>query len=72
MRRKMETFVRIVQRAGQITGISGKKIEYSIDLEMVSSSGFAENFNAVTGEGLRDRSYTWTASAFLVMCHEFL
>ena len=40
--------------------------------EMVSSSGFAENFNAVTGEGLRDRSYTWTASAFLVMCHEFL
>ncbi len=39
--------------------------------EMVSSSGFAENFNAVTGEGLRDRSYTWTASAFLVMCHEF-
>ena len=40
--------------------------------EMVSSSGFAENFDAVTGEGLRDRSYTWTASAFLVMCHEFL
>ena len=40
--------------------------------DMVSRSGFAENFDAVTGEGLRDRSYTWTASAFLVMCHEFL
>ena len=40
--------------------------------DMVSVSGFAENFDAVTGEGLRDRSYTWTASAFLVMCHEFL
>ena len=40
--------------------------------EMVSASGFAENFDAVTGAGLRDRSYTWTASAFLVMCHEFL
>ena len=37
-----------------------------------SSSGFAENFDAVTGEGLRDRSYTWTASVFLIMCHEFL
>ena len=40
--------------------------------DMVSVSGFAENFDAVTGEGLRDRSYTWTASAFFVMCHEFL
>ena len=40
--------------------------------ELVRVSGFAENFDAVTGEGLRDRSYTWTASAFFVMCHEFL
>ncbi len=30
-------------------------------------SGFAENFDAVTGEGLRDRAYTWTASAYLVL-----
>jgi glycogen debranching enzyme len=28
-------------------------------------SGSAENFDALTGEGLRDRAYTWTASAFL-------
>jgi len=28
-------------------------------------SGFAENFDAVTGAGLRDRAYTWTASCFL-------
>jgi glycogen debranching enzyme len=28
-------------------------------------SGFAENFDALTGEGLRDRAYTWTASAYL-------
>ena len=40
--------------------------------DMVSMSGFAENFDAMTGEGLRDRSYTWTASAFLTMCHEYL
>lgn len=40
--------------------------------EMVSASGFAENFDAVTGEGLRDRSYTWTASVFLILAHEYL
>ena len=39
---------------------------------MVTVSGFAENFDAVTGEGLRDRSYTWTASAFLAMTHDYL
>ncbi|GAB3891179.1 trehalase family glycosidase [Kibdelosporangium lantanae] len=30
-------------------------------------SGFAENFDARTGEGLRDRAYTWTASAYLLL-----
>ncbi|WP_035803796.1 amylo-alpha-1,6-glucosidase [Kitasatospora mediocidica] len=30
-------------------------------------SGFAENFDAVTGEGLRDRAYTWTAAAYLML-----
>jgi glycogen debranching enzyme len=30
-------------------------------------SGFAENFDAITGEGLRDRAYTWTASAYLLL-----
>ncbi|TVR45053.1 MAG: glycogen debranching protein [Planctomycetota bacterium] len=27
-------------------------------------SGFAENFDALTGAGLRDRAYTWTASVY--------
>lgn len=40
--------------------------------EMFVKSGSAENYNALTGEGLRDRAYTWTSSAFLVMCHEYL
>ncbi|WP_327002289.1 trehalase family glycosidase [Dactylosporangium sp. NBC_01737] len=31
-------------------------------------SGFAENFDALTGAGLRDRAYTWTASAYLLLC----
>jgi hypothetical protein len=30
-------------------------------------SGFAENFDALTGAGLRDRAYTWTASAYLIL-----
>ena len=33
-------------------------------------SGFAENFDAVTGEGLRDRAYSWTASAYLLLAGE--
>ncbi|MGC4938790.1 amylo-alpha-1,6-glucosidase [Kribbella sp. DT2] len=33
-------------------------------------SGFAENFDALTGEGLRDRAYTWTASAYLLLARE--
>jgi glycogen debranching enzyme len=33
-------------------------------------SGFAENFDALSGAGLRDRAYTWTASVYLVFAHE--
>ena len=40
--------------------------------DLAVRSGFAENFDAVTGEGLRDRSYTWTASVFLILAHEYL
>lgn len=34
---------------------------------LCEKSGFAENFDAVTGDGLRDRAYTWTASAYLIL-----
>ncbi|MFI5937937.1 amylo-alpha-1,6-glucosidase [Actinoplanes sp. NPDC051494] len=30
-------------------------------------SGFAENFDAETGAGLRDRAYTWTAGSYLIL-----
>ncbi|MBN9195706.1 MAG: glycogen debranching protein, partial [Microbacterium sp.] len=33
-------------------------------------SGFAENFDALTGEGLRDRAYTWTASVYLILARD--
>lgn len=29
--------------------------------------GFAENFDALTGTGLRDRAYTWTAGSYLFL-----
>lgn len=32
----------------------------------------AENFDALTGKPLRDQAYTWTASVFLVLAHEYL
>jgi hypothetical protein len=35
-------------------------------------SGFAENFDALSGEGLRDRAYTWTASAYLLLAAQHL
>ncbi|KTR90780.1 glycogen debranching protein [Microbacterium testaceum] len=37
---------------------------------LCETSGFAENFDARTGAGLRDRAYTWTASVYLVFAHE--
>ncbi|MDG4856627.1 trehalase family glycosidase [Streptomyces sp. T-3] len=34
---------------------------------LCETHGFAENFDAVNGTGLRDRAYTWTASAYLLL-----
>lgn len=39
-------------------------------LRLCESHGFAENFDAMTGEGLRDKAYTWTASAYLLLARE--
>ena len=35
--------------------------------KMCAKSGFAENFNALTGAPLCDPAYTWTASVFLLL-----
>ncbi len=37
---------------------------------LCEQSGFAENFDAVTGAGLRDRAYSWTASSYLLLAGE--
>ena len=36
-------------------------------VEMANINGMAENFNAETGEGLRDKAFTWTSSVFLIL-----
>jgi len=40
--------------------------------DTVVGSGMAENFDALTGEGLRDRACTWTSSVFLILANEYL
>lgn len=37
---------------------------------MVARGGMAENFDALSGAGLRDRAYSWTSSVFLILAHE--
>src|ERR1700679_3033855 len=37
---------------------------------MAQKSGIAENFDAETGDALRDPAYTWTSSVFLVFAHD--
>ena len=39
---------------------------------LVSRSGMAENFDALTGDGLRDRAYSWTSSVFFILGHEYM
>lgn len=40
--------------------------------KMVSMSGMAENFDALTGKSLRDPAYTWTSSVFQLLAHDLL
>lgn len=52
------------------------EVEFAQDLSrrfcaMVERSGMAENFDAITGEGLRDRAYSWTSSVFLVLASKY-
>jgi putative isomerase len=50
---------------------SGKK-ELALEVAakfcaMAAKSGMAENYNALTGVGLRDPAFTWTSSVFLIL-----
>jgi putative isomerase len=39
---------------------------------MAQQSGMYENFDAISGDGLRDPAYTWTSSVFLIFAHQLL
>ena len=39
---------------------------------MAQQNGMYENFDAISGGGLRDPAYTWTASVFLIFAHQLL
>lgn len=39
---------------------------------LVEHGGFAENFDALTGEPLRDPTINWTACIFLLLAHEYV
>lgn len=41
-------------------------------VDMVKKSGFPENFDSVSGDGNRDRAFSWTASTFLVIANRYL
>lgn len=38
---------------------------------LCAKSGFAENYDALTGEALRDPAYTWTSSVYLLLTERF-
>jgi putative isomerase len=39
---------------------------------MAQEHGMSENFNALTGDGLRDSAYTWTSSVYLIFANKLL
>jgi putative isomerase len=39
---------------------------------MTAQCGMAENFDALTGKGLRDTAFTWTSSVFLLLANGYL
>jgi hypothetical protein len=52
-------------RLAEETGLADRVSEHF--RHSCRTSGFAENFDALTESGLRDRAYTWTASGYLIL-----
>ena len=53
-----------LRRAGHIEPADEISLRFRA---LCENSGFAENFDARTGAGQRDRAYTWTASVYLIL-----
>lgn len=60
-------FINGLRRAGEVD-LAGTVAERF--RAMCCKSGFAENYDACTGAPLRDRSYTWASSVFLLLAQE--
>ena len=39
---------------------------------LCAQGGISENFDALTGQGLRDGAYTWTSSVFLLLASDYI
>lgn len=52
-----------LRRAGEVELADEISVRFR---RLCETSGFAENFDAQTGAGLRDRAYTWTAAVYLL------
>ena len=58
----------LIEDGLRVSGYSELADEVSARFRLLcETSGFAENFDALSGAGLRDRAYTWTASAYLLL-----
>ncbi len=40
--------------------------------DLVKKSGMAENFNAITGDALKDKAFTWTSACYFYMSNRYL
>lgn len=61
----------IIESGLRQAGYAGLADEISRKYQkLCGRGGFAENHNALTGEGNRDLSYTWSASTYLVLRRE--
>lgn len=58
-----------LQRAGEVAFAKELSRRFC---NMANKNGMAENFDAITGEGLRDRAFTWTSSVFLILANSYV
>jgi hypothetical protein len=58
-------------RRGGHERLAGLIARRYIKLSAKTAKGNYENFNALTGKGLRAPGYTWSASVYLLLCEEY-
>lgn len=59
--------------AESLDGIGKRQMADSLREEfcrMAQTEGMSENYDALTGKALRDPTYTWASSVYLIFAHE--